>query len=31
MLTGQADGVDLSPFRLSRFFDGTPIRPQSSL
>ena len=29
MLTGRDNGVDLSPFRLSRFFDGTPIRPQS--
>ncbi len=31
MLTGRDNGVDLSPFRLSRFFDGTPIRPQSGL
>lgn len=31
MLTGRDDGMDLSPFRLSRFFDGTPIRPQSSV
>jgi glycine/D-amino acid oxidase-like deaminating enzyme len=29
MLTGRDNGIDLSPFRLSRFFDGTPIRPQS--
>ncbi len=31
MLTGRDNGVDLSPFCLSRFFDGTPIRPQSAL
>ncbi len=31
MLTGRDNGVDLSAFRLSRFFDGTPIRPQSSV
>ncbi|MEE8426307.1 MAG: FAD-binding oxidoreductase [Woeseiaceae bacterium] len=29
MLAGRDNSVDLSPFRLSRFFDGTPIRPQS--
>jgi len=26
MLTGTETGIDLSEFRLSRFFDGTPIR-----
>jgi glycine/D-amino acid oxidase-like deaminating enzyme len=26
MLTGTKTGIDLSEFRLSRFFDGTPIR-----
>ncbi|MCH8117748.1 MAG: FAD-binding oxidoreductase [Proteobacteria bacterium] len=31
MLTGRDNGIDLSAFRLSRFFDGTPIRPQSSV
>ena len=31
MLTGEDSGIDLSAFRLSRFFDGTPIRPQSSI
>ena len=31
MLTGDDAGIDLSPFRLSRFFDGTPIRPQASV
>ncbi len=31
MLTGKGTGIDLSPFRLSRFFDGSPIRPQSTL
>jgi len=31
MLTGADVGIDLSPFRLSRFFDGTPIRPQSTI
>ena len=31
MLTGKDSGIDLSEFRLSRFFDGTPIRPQSSV
>ena len=28
MLTGTDTGIDLSEFRLSRFFDGTEIRPQ---
>jgi len=31
MLTGTDNPIDLSPFRLSRFFDGTPIRPQSTI
>ena len=31
MLTGKDSGIDLQEFRLSRFFDGTPIRPQSSV
>jgi len=28
MLTGTGTGIDLSDFRLSRFFDGTEIRLQ---
>ncbi len=31
MLTGGDSEVDLAPFRLSRFFDGTPIRPQAKI
>lgn len=31
LLTGKPPGIDLSPFRLSRFFDGSPIRPQHSV
>ena len=31
MLTGNDSGIDLGAFRLSRFFDGTPIRPQTSI
>jgi glycine/D-amino acid oxidase-like deaminating enzyme len=31
MLGGRPSGIDLNEFRLSRFFDGTPIRPQSSV
>jgi len=31
MLTGGAPDIDMSVFRLSRFFDGSPIRPQSSI
>lgn len=31
MLTGAENPIDLAPFRLSRFFDGTPIRPQSTI
>lgn len=31
MLSGTDSGIDLHAFRLSRFFDGTPIKPQSSV
>lgn len=31
LVTGNDTGIDLHDFRLSRFFDGTPIRPQSSV
>lgn len=31
MLTGNDNSIDLSPFRLSRFFDGSPIRPMSAI
>lgn len=31
MLTGAHTGIDLSPLRLGRFFDGSPIRPQSTI
>ena len=31
MLTGDDSGIDLTEFRLSRFFDGSPIQPQSSI
>lgn len=31
LLTGNDSGIDLREFRLSRFFDGTPIRPQTSV
>ncbi|MCH9695415.1 MAG: FAD-binding oxidoreductase [Gammaproteobacteria bacterium] len=31
LITGTHTGIDLSALRLSRFFDGTPIRPQSSI
>ena len=31
LLTGDDSGIDLSDFRLGRFFDGTPIRPQTSV
>ncbi len=30
-LTGTATGLDLHALRLGRFFDGSPIRPQSSI
>ncbi len=26
LLTGTNSGIDIRPFRLSRFFDGSPIR-----
>ncbi len=31
MLTGVDAGMDIAPLRLSRFFDGSPIRPQSTI
>ncbi len=31
MLTGADNPIDLTPFRLSRFFDGTPIKPQTTI
>ena len=31
MLTGADSGIDLSAFKLQRFFDGSPIQPQSSI
>ncbi|MCP5093830.1 MAG: FAD-binding oxidoreductase [Gammaproteobacteria bacterium] len=31
MLTGKDAGIDISALRLRRFFDGSPIRPQSSI
>jgi glycine/D-amino acid oxidase-like deaminating enzyme len=31
MLTGKDTGIDLAPLRLQRFFDGSPIRPQSTV
>jgi glycine/D-amino acid oxidase-like deaminating enzyme len=31
MLTGKDSGIDISEFRLGRFFDGSPICPQSSI
>jgi glycine/D-amino acid oxidase-like deaminating enzyme len=31
MLTGADTGIDIAPLRLGRFFDGTPIRPQSTI
>jgi glycine/D-amino acid oxidase-like deaminating enzyme len=31
LLTGKDSGIELEDFRLSRFFDGSPIRPQSSV
>ncbi len=31
LLTGKDSGIDISALRLSRFFDGSPIRPQSSI
>lgn len=31
MLTGKDSGIDISALRLSRFFDGSPIKPQCSI
>ncbi|HET6628488.1 MAG TPA: FAD-binding oxidoreductase [Woeseiaceae bacterium] len=31
MLTGNDTGIDLTPFKLARFFDGSPIRPQTTV
>jgi glycine/D-amino acid oxidase-like deaminating enzyme len=31
MLGGKDSGIDLQDFRLSRFFDGTPIRPYTTI
>jgi len=31
MLTGTDSGIDIAKFRLGRFFDGSPIRPQSGI
>ena len=31
MLTGADSGIAISAFRLSRFFDGSPIRPQAGI
>ncbi|HEX6259777.1 MAG TPA: FAD-binding oxidoreductase, partial [Woeseiaceae bacterium] len=31
MLTGTDSGIDLRQLRLERFFDGSPIRPQSTV
>lgn len=31
MLTGAENPIDLEPFRLSRFYDGSPIRPMSTI
>ncbi len=31
MLGGHDTGIDLSPFKLQRFFDGSPIRPQTTV
>jgi len=31
MLTGEDNPIDLEPFRLERFFDGSPIKLQSSI
>jgi glycine/D-amino acid oxidase-like deaminating enzyme len=31
MLTGSDSSIDLEPFRLSRFFDGSPIRPMTTV
>ena len=31
LLSGNDSGIDLKEFRLSRFFDGAPIRPQAGV
>ena len=31
MLTGKDAGIDMTPFRLSRFFDGSPTRLESTI
>jgi glycine/D-amino acid oxidase-like deaminating enzyme len=31
MLSGQDSGIDISALRLTRFFDGSPIRPQATI
>jgi glycine/D-amino acid oxidase-like deaminating enzyme len=31
MLGGKDSGINLDAFRLSRFFDGTPIRPYTTI
>jgi glycine/D-amino acid oxidase-like deaminating enzyme len=31
MLTGAENPIDLKPFRLERFFDGSPIKPMSAI
>jgi glycine/D-amino acid oxidase-like deaminating enzyme len=31
MLSGKDSGIDISALRLSRFFDGSPIRPQATI
>jgi glycine/D-amino acid oxidase-like deaminating enzyme len=31
MLTGEDTGIDIKPLRLSRFFDGTSIKPQATI
>lgn len=31
MVTGRDSAIDISPLRLQRFFDGSPIRPQSAI
>jgi len=31
MVTGEGSDIDVEPLRLSRFFDGSPIRPQSTI
>ena len=31
LVAGRAPRVDLSPFRLSRFRDGTPLKPYSAI